>query len=221
MKKIIAFLLLIITITALCACKKETDYSPFISQYRSDVLYGENDNYVIYALSETREKNYVHDGVCGETEKVVILKLTAKTPKNGKITATFTTDKEYSAEFEFIPSENAFVCKVRVETLPSSLLTSTVTSGENSENVELYSKLKSDTVSPKKAIKAVCDKYPELISSLNNEYGFNAEINVRLIAENDANFWYVGFIDKDNAHAYLVDGKTCKIIAEKTIANDK
>ena len=57
----------------------------------------------------------------------------------------------------------------------------------------------------------------EYIQAHSQNNTFNGEIYVRLIEQGGKNFWYVGLITKEKTLALLVDGKTGKILSEKSL----
>ena len=77
-----------------------------------------------------------------------------------------------------------------------------------------------NTIGYERAISAIKssdgDKLSEYFS--NEEYG---EIMIRLIENDGALYWYVGFTDGNETTAYLVDGKTAEILESRTSPVEK
>ena len=100
--------------------------------------------------------------------------------------------------------------------LPERSITIDIVCGENTTTVTLYSKLNEDTISYTDALKKATDKASDFLKEHTKKGVLKAEIAIRLLCENDKNFYYVGFICEEGLkRAYLIDGKTGEIIAEK------
>ena len=211
--------LAIFAITVLSGCKKTVDLTENISRLRADVLFGSNDDFALTAYPETRERPLIADGSVSPNEQVVILKLKALKGQEGKFQVKFTTDKEYTLDFSFSAYSDCFVASVSVEKLPYKQVNATICHNDDTVDLTLCSLLKADTVTPERAVKSVCEHKKEYIEQNSASSTFKGEVYVRLICENDKNFWYVGLITKEKTLALLVDGKTGKILSEKSLIN--
>ena len=217
MKKVVLFLTLILSITALFGCKSQKDFNEYISQLRYDVLFAENDLCSISCYLETRESPFVSDGIVNAKENLVILKLSPKNDELKDFGVSFTTDKTYTENFSFEPRFNCYVATVSVETMPSKNLKITLSDENGNSDITLTSKKQSSTISYDKALSFVYSQNKEKIDDLISSDD-NFEINLRLISE-EQDFWFVGITTSENSFCFLVDGKSGKIIAQKNINN--
>ena len=217
MKKVLLFLTLILSITALFGCKSKKDFNEYISQLRYDVLFAENDLCSISCYLETRESPFVSDGIVNAKENLVILKLSPKNDELKDFGVSFTTDKTYTENFSFEPRFNCYVATVSVETMPSKNLKITLSDENGNSDITLTSKKQSSTIAYDKALSFVYSQNKEKIDDLISSDD-NFEINLRLISE-EQDFWFVGITTSENSFCFLVDGKSGKIIAQKNINN--
>lgn len=220
MKKIFN-LIVLITISALltsaCACAKKPDYSAYISDLRKDIFVGENDDFGVTVWSGARETPYASDGVKNETLLNLTVKVVAKQEKGDKIAATVCYDEnEYAVDLKFHPVKSAMSASVNVNVLPEKQVIIKLSYGSEECTITLNSALNSNTVSYFDAVNKAVDYCADYIKNHTEKGKFNAEISVRLLAENGNNYYYVGFFATDGEKkAVLVDGETCTILAEK------
>ncbi len=200
-------------------CKKENPLTLNVSSLRLDVFQGENENYVLSLFPETRENPLVLDGKIGEFEKVVIVKLKIKGEDIGSYSVNFATDKQYVANFSFNAFSDCYTTTILVEKLPDKPIIATISHNEKQENVTLNSLKKQDTVSSDAALKNAYEFKKDYVDSLTVNKAFNGEIIIKLMSEKEKNYWYVGFVTEEKTLAVLIDGKTGKALAEKTLLN--
>lgn len=208
-------------IVATASCKNKVDLTPYISELRSNVLFGESENYSVKCYSETREKPLVSDGKASSGCPAVIIKLTVKHETDevsvgAKV--TFSLDKEYSAIFVFHPESDVYVATSYVGSLPDRSLTVTVTEGEKSENVELTSIVGSDVASPLVALETASEAVKEFYDT--EEFKSRAfEIHIRLIEDDGQFFYYVGFVTERETLATLVSRDGKKVLTKRVVKN--
>lgn len=82
----------------------------------------------------------------------------------------------------------------------------------------LESKLNKDTISPKTALDKAYKSKNEYIDERSVNGVFGGEIYLRLIAESDKNYWYVGFITDEETLALLLDDKGV-LLEERILPN--
>ena len=219
MKKIFATFAVLLTLLLVCACQKK-DYFDLVSQIRCDVYEGTSDSVDVKAFYERREYPLNSDGYANELHDYIVIKLTFQNPQNSVITdlsVNFSlSGKNYSASLAFSAQANDYVATVAVDEPPKDELTVTVNAAGAATNV-ILSKIKTDMISPEKALKAAIDKKSQLIKSLEDS---NApfEFMIRVVLEGNSQFYYVGIVEADYTTALLVssDGK---VLAEKRLKN--
>ena len=204
---------------AFSACSGQTDYFSCVSELRSDVFCGETDNFAATVYSGFKEKPYCHDGEKGETNLTLTVKLFEKQKIDEQIKIKIEYGGEsYEKPLDYNPVSRALSCDAEVNSLPEKKLSLTVFYGETSVLIELESKLNPDTVSYTAALEKATAKATEFLRENSRGGVFNGEISIRLLSENERNYYYVGFIVKSGLkQAYLIDGKSGEILAEKKI----
>ncbi len=214
MKKLICIFVLLFCLFSF-GCSSKASYSENVSQIRSDVFYGASTSYSVEVFAEQRETPFINDGVAGSKQSFIIVKVLNQN-KPLTVTATY-SNNTYTQDASYNPHATSMVATIEVKSLPSESLSITVEKDGSSEQLICTSRLSSDTISPLKALNCVISKEKDFINSISSNGKLNAEIYVRLIAENDNNFYYVGFGQGSNKlTAFLLDGKTGEIIAGKS-----
>lgn len=217
-KKIILSFLLIFAAIFAFGCKNTPTLFDNVSRLRSDVFYGETENYTVTVYPELRESPMIANGEISEIKNFVIIKLQVKNNLTGEFTVSFEVDKKYSETFGFSAFSDCYVSSVEVEKLPDKPFIATITHENDSENVTLESKLNKDTISPKTALDKAYKSKNEYIDERSVNGVFGGEIYLRLIAESDKNYWYVGFITDEETLALLLDDKGV-LLEERILPN--
>ena len=218
MKKVICLIcvsiLLILPFTFGCSCKTN-QVEQSISQIRSDVFKGKSQNYTAEAYSEEKEFPFLNDCHVGNKKTCVVIKIKdcSILNLNAKVSYSNTT---YETALTYNNVSNSLTATVIVNSLPKNSLILSVISQDGEEIITLTSVKRSDTISPIKALKSVESKEKDFINSLYDNNVFKCEIYIRLLAEGDYNFYYVGFASGNGKiTAYLLDACNGKIIAGK------
>lgn len=213
MKKLFCVLFSLICLFTLCSCNSDSKYTPYISQIRTDVFVGEGENYSLQVFSEQKEIPFINDTVAGEKHNVLTVRiLNCNNPLKIKVSYA---DEELIADTEYNAHAMSMTASFEVLSFPKDTLTVEI-EGEFNEKIECVSKLKSDTISPLTALNNVISAKGDFIKSITDNGELKAEIYLRLLVENDYNFYYVGFgLGSNKITAFLLDGKTGEIIAGK------
>ncbi len=217
-KTIIAIFTIILSLTLTCGCSEKFRLDESVSRLRADAFFDENENYVLYAYPEIRETPMIADGVINKTEKTVILKLKLKSAAEGEYTVNFTTDKEYSETFAFSAFSDCFVTSVKVNMLPDKPFNATITHNGESQTLYMESLLNEKTITADAALKKAYKEKKDYVDKHIVNGVFNGEIYIRLITENDKNYWYVGFTTKTQTLCLLLNAKG-ELLDERTIPN--
>lgn len=208
----------VLTVMAtLSACNSKPDYLSYVSELRKDVFIGEQDNFCVVVYAGSKESPATFDGIKQDTLLCLGFKIIQKEEVGSQLTVKFTVgDKQYSAPLTFNPVKSTLFCDVEVAALPEKSLAVEICYGESSTVVNTTSQLNENTVSYTKALESAASKGEAFLKEHTQKGVLKAEIVIRLLCENGKNYYYVGFIcDKGLKKAYLIDGVTGEVIAEK------
>ncbi len=214
---IFVFISLLFSFTS---CGKDVDLTCYVSQNRHNVYLGENEEYKLTAYEEKRENPFVADGYIGSVENYVILKIESKTQSVDGVSCLFKINNtEYKGDFVYNPINNKFTLEILVSEFNNS----------NQLDVQLFKETSTCTITLKSVLFAQTKGYKEVLKSVSNydKSTINrlfkndkvcTEINVRLLYDDDKNYYYVGFVEKDKkTTCYLIDGQTLQVLATKNV----
>ncbi len=199
--------------TFFAGCSKETDYNSFISEKRSEIyLYGDDNIDVKVHICE-RETPYLSDGYCGDmcdvTEIFVKFKESPESVgaelggQGGEMSYMSVTDSYYLSFTGGELGEAPILC---------------LTYGGGEHNYTLERAKYDGVISIPEALESARQYDGDTFLSLTNGNNFEGEIYVRLIADEGKCYYYVGVTDREgNTYAYLVDGETANVIAERKL----
>lgn len=208
-------LTLIIPFVFSWSCKKDR-LSSAVSQIRSDIFKGNGETYSVEVYSEEKEFPFINDRFVGEKKTCLVVKIKDCFEKNLTVTLSY-GGKNYSSPLSYLNVSNSLTATVLVPKLPVSSIDVTLSSESGEDSFTVYSVKKSDVISPLTALNCVNKSEKDFVSSLYVNGVFSCEIYIRLLAEGDYNFYYVGFAQGDNKiTAFLLDGQSGEIIAGKT-----
>ena len=196
----------------LSACGgNEPDYCDYISELRHEIYLYEDDDIGIQVHLSSRETPYLTDGYKGEMDEIceIFVKfsqnidgVTAKIGQSGgEMNYMSVTDSYY---LSFTAGETGDSVQV------------TLTYGGADRNFDLPSALYEGVIAPETALECVRQYDADTFAALTEGKNFKGEIYVRLLADGGKCYYYVGVTDRDgNTRAYLVDGESGNIIAER------
>lgn len=198
-----------------CSCKKD-ELSSAVSQIRSDIFKGSGEKYSVEIYSEEKEFPFINDRYVGEKKTCLVVKIKDCFEKNLTVTLSY-DGKNYSSPLSYLNASNSLTATVLVPKFPVSTIDVTLSNENGNDSFTARSVKKSDAISPLTALKSVSKSEKDFVSSLYVDGVFGCEIYIRLLAEGDYNFYYVGFAQGDNKiTAFLLDGQSGEIIAGKT-----
>lgn len=203
-RKIILIFTVLATIFTLFGCQKQTRLQESLSRLRENVYVGESENYRLTVYPELRESPMISDGKISTLKNVVILKLQVKNGISGEFTVSFTTDKTYEETFSFSAFSDCYVSSVEVEKLPDKPIIVTICHDEATDTITTISQLKSSTITSTAALNAAYKAKKDYLDEKMQNGVFGGEIYLRLIAENDKNYWFVGFITEKGTLCLLL-----------------
>ena len=217
MKKSVYLLVVVLSVLLLCGCAaKKTD--AIVSQLRTDVLEGKTGDCVFTAYLEEREIPLIADGIAGDKTPAVIVKISDSSAFYGAYTVTVTVSgKEYSAAPELKADTLMKATVILDEPCRQKEITVTL-KGEKEVSATLVSVLPEDTCGYEKALDTAKTALGDKIIYKGGKA--EGEIFIRVLYENGAAYWYVGYVNGDTVNSVLIgaDGET--VVAEKDFAND-
>ena len=203
-------------LTTLCGCKSSS-LKEYISEYRYDVLTGENDEYKIKAYLIECEQPLTEDGKVGEKKNFIRFYLYGDNTEDLTFNVKFTTDKEYDGTFSLNSAYGTLICVLQVTKITLKTLPVTLSKGSDVYSITLNSIVPKNTISIENALKTVKKEQSVLIESFSDGNGnLDAEISARILIKNDKAYWYVAFVSKNFKKALLIDSNG-KILAVRDI----
>ena len=221
MKKLFYRLLVIVICLTLplvlYSCKKKVDYLSYVSELRKEVFIGEKDNFTVVIYSGFKEEPTLLDGRKEQTSLTLTFKVIQKEECENPLTIKFSLgDKNYQKELAFNPVKSTLCAEVIVNSLPEKSIEMQILEGENSTTVTALSKLNENTISYSKALEKATKKANEFLNKHINKSLFKGEIIIRLLSENERNYYYICFVCENGEKlAYLMNATTGEIIAQK------
>ena len=217
--KNIIFFVVILTVTLVASsCKNNLDLTVYVSEYRSYIYEGESDGYLVTVSVEEREDPFIIDGFVGSVKKILSVKLETKNSliDDAKIELGYDGIKA-SGNFVYSPLNGKYVAEITVEKLPTSpTISGVLISADNECKLELKSKVLSGNLAYTEILEKIKEQDGKTVEKLFNNASVSTEIHIRLICDNNKNYYYVGFCSKEGkTYAYLVDAKTGEIVATK------
>lgn len=218
MKKRVLIILSILCATLIFACTPDLEKNPRLSELRSDIMMGNNDEYSIVLVSGIREDPFDIDGM-SQKDKVFFTVITV-TPAEYNPLAEYSFSvtiggETYTGKLNRHPYNQSYSVEINVLTSQKELEI-IISQGNNDSAITLNSVVGEDFISGNKAFQIAEKKLKDKISAK----GGNYEVFVRLI-ENPINasggyFWYVAFIFEDETtYAVLIEPVTMEIQAIK------
>lgn len=199
----------------LFACKKQVDYTQYISELRDNVFLAEQDGLSLCAYSVEKEYPYESDGIKRETSRRTEVRLFA--PSGDKICKIdFSVDgKTYGGEMSYdnVKGEYYYVCSSNTSRLKE--INFVIDYGETHCLMTAKSVKTPDTFSPQQALQIIQTAENELFQNMTDKYGFAGEIYLRLIFEENP-YYYVGIINRNGQiTAFLLNAESGKILAKR------
>ena len=201
-------------LSCVAGCSKVQDKPEnHVSQIRTDVFLGEQDDVCVFIYAEQREFPFLNDKFAGERKNCLVIKIPGFDDENASCQISY-GNQSITAKLSYDVVTASLGATVQVKSLPTSVISVNF----KDKTVNLTSQLKADSITPKQALKCVEKSEKDFISSLYSDGVFDAEIYLRLLTEGEFNYYYVGFArGEGKITAFLLDAKTGEIIAGKTL----
>lgn len=218
-RRAVAVFFVLVTVCALLfsGCNAKPEYFSYVSELRKDVFVGENERFAVSVWAGAREQPYAADGIKNPTSLSLTVKVTQKQESGDNLNVNIKfDDKTYSAKTGFHPVKSALCAEIAVDKLPEKQVIIEIEYGEEIDCITLESMLLPTTISYTAALdKAIC-KAEEFLKANTKNAKLEAEITVKLLCENNRNYYYVCFLSVTGEKlAYLIDGENGEVLAEK------
>lgn len=201
---------------ALGGCAQSPDYARYVSDYRSEIYRGENEELSLTAFFGEREYPYAADGVCAEKAPFAEIYMTA--PDNTKDYEVYFTvnGKEYGGDMSYDSVYARFFYSESVEAVSLPSLSFTVVCDGEETVVEAASVKAGNEMTMPAIIDRLVAQRTDLFENLTSGGTFNGELYVRLVY-NEKCYWFVGVVSAEEWSDYfLLDAVTGNIMAERT-----
>ena len=223
MKKIFcALAAALLLLAALVGCSTGPDLTEYVSEYRSDLFSGTDGKYTITASYSEREHPYEADGNPGKMSKLFEVALSAAdNTKTYSISYTL-AGKTYTDELSFDSVRMVHTCSRSLPQPTEKSITFSVTDAEGTVADIGATSVKSEkALSLEDLLQAVSTAEKERFAALTSGNHFAGELYVRLLCENEQNFYYIGLTDKNGeTYAMLADAETGEIVATRNNRQD-
>lgn len=195
----------------LSSCAKKIDYYSYVSELRHDVYMCEEDSFELKIYITDRESPYNSDGIKGEMQQVAEIYYTPDiTPDEVCVSVG-----GYSGEMNYVATTRSFYLSFSSDGFDGDELEVAIEEDGSTRTVNVINVKEDGVIDAKTALECAVEYDGKTFKGLENGSAFMGEIYVRLIYDAGC-YYYVGVCDRDgNVCAYLVDGLSGRIIAEK------
>ena len=211
------FLLAVLFIFSGCKNNGKSSLLPYISELKKDILFGENETYVVCATCGYEEVPLNLDGKVDKTQNKLTVFLTGEN-KDAKTEIGLHINGEiYKQTLTYDPISSKGRAAFPLDIKEKSLTVSVYENGRESV-INLKSKIPEDTVDYETALKTFEKSQKNLISNYTENGVFKGEISMRILEKEGKAYYYLGLTDKTGkTKALLIDGKSCDILAVRDI----
>ncbi len=201
-------------------CKSQNPLISSVSELRSDIFSGSNENFTLKAQYGFKETPYHNDGKVSSRVYLLTFKLVDK--EIDDISYSITLDynsSSYSANFKLNPVSSKVIAQMEIDNFNLKEFTVNLCYGNNTEQILMKSVVPTNTISYEKALDNLYNNQSHLINAYTDKDGnFNAEIYMRVVVKKDKSFWYIGIANgNNNLKALLIDGVTGEVKAIREI----
>lgn len=212
MKKFLLSLALSIpALMFLSGCKKSADYFSYVSEYRKNFYFYEDDLLSVKIYSVDKETPYSLDGFKGAVSNVTEVYFEYKNGANEVEIELL----GQGGEMSWLAVTRNFYLSFAGGVLSEAIIPVTFKIDGKEKKVDVFNVAEEGTIDGKTALKCVREYDADTFDSLTDGTSFAGEIIIRLLYD-DGCFYYVGVCNREgNVHAYLVNGADGRIIAER------
>ena len=214
MRKIFGISLTVAAVAAavlIPGCAKQTNYCDYISEKRFGIYMFEDDNESIKVYCSEKESPFNADGIKGQTAELVEIYASLSGSYDE---VTISGENISGGEMSYLTVKGCWYLSYSGFPEGDQLQLELTCDGKT-QTYTLVSVAEGGTLSCEQALQCVVEYDASLFEGMTKNGIFNGEIFVRLIYDENC-YYYVGVCGTDgNIHAYLVDGQSGRIIAER------
>ena len=218
--RFLSFLCISLCLSFFCGCERTSPYEKYVSELRSDIFFGETENYKVYAFYGFKETPSINDGIVGDRVYFLEFRIQNSGEDGIKRTINFSFKGEsYSEDFSLDYSTGIYSAKIELTDFAEKEITAVILSGAEKETITLVSSLPENSLTFKDALKKLKETQEDLLSLYKNpQREFSGEIRMRILLKDDTPYWYVGLCgESGKIKALLLDGYTGKVLAVREI----
>lgn len=169
------------------------------------------DSFELKIFCSEKETPYTLDGVKGEMATVCEVYYKCNTSPSCVVAEV----EGYSGEMSYMSVSSSFYLSFSADIFDAESLAVKLTVDGNESEIAVRNVFEAGTIDWQSAINCMVEYDRERFESLTNRNTFFGEIGVRLIYD-DGCYYFVSVCDREkNVKAYLVDGKSGRIITER------
>jgi hypothetical protein len=221
MKKItFIFCSLICLVLFFIGCKNQNFLQQHVSELRSDVFYGQSENFSVKAGYGFKETPYHNDGVARSRQNLLTFKLLNKETEDTTYSLTLNfSEMDYKTTFKLSPITHTLTATLEIDAFNLKEFSVTISNASHTETVTLVSQLPENTIDYVRALDYLQKNQTELIKRYTDSNGnFQAEIYARVLVKDNKSYWYIGIASgNENLKALLIDGITGEVLAIREI----
>lgn len=210
------FLMLFASFSFACSDAHSLCYA--ISDLKSDIFEGKDENYTITASYGFRENPFVKDGRVGEKHYSLKLRIKCadKEPSSYVVSMTH-QGAEYKKTLSSAANSDDMTAIFEIENFSLKQFDVTLTKGSTPAIITLNSIVPTDTLPYSDALLLLQKNQKDLIDNYFIDSVFSAEIYMRVIVKDGKSYWYVGFATQQDLKALLVSGDTGEVLAIRNV----
>ena len=218
-KKWLFVLIFVLFLTAFSGCKSQNSLINNVSELRTDVFYGQSQNYKVKAGYGFKETPFNADGKISEKDYFLTFRLIDREIDDQTYTISFQFgEQNYNADFKLSPVSHSLIASVEIENFNKKSFTIIISNASNHEDVEMASLLPENTLTFTSVLEKLQRTQSDLLKNYADENGnFNAEIHLRVLVKNEKPYWFIGLVEKDKMKAFLMDGLNGEILAVREV----
>lgn len=212
---LLALCTLLCALLAFCGCKEAPILTDYVSEHRNNLFLYEGDDFFIKAQNVEREHPYVADGYKGEMTHRAELFITAPVGTQSCSLFLIADGIEHRGEASYDNVKKHFYYSCAADLSNTETLPLRIGFDGAEQEITLTSVKTKDLLSANELLARLFEAEAEQLKPLVHGREFCGELYIRLLYEN-APYFYVGVVDRSgNTTAFLMDGKTGKILAKR------
>ena len=210
-------------LSALCSllffsgCKRALDLPEYVSEYRNNLFLYKGEDFSVRMQNVVKEYPYVADGYKGEMTQRVEITITAPPSTEACKISFYVNGTEHTGEasYDSVKRHFYYSCGADVQNVHTVPIRLSFDGAER--EITLTSVKTDDLLSLKDVLSYAFESEKELLTKLAPNKEFEGELYVRLLYEENP-FYYVGIVDRNGkVTALLLDGKTGKVLAKRSV----